>query len=186
MIVLAGGESRRMKRDKALLPLPGGTLIEWVVNRLQDYFHRVIISASPGQRLDFLPHPVVFDREQGQGPLLGIRTGLAASNLEVNFVIACDIPVIDTGLVKRIIAAGEEADIAVPVTASGRYEPLFALYKKSILPEIDRLLDCGTRKIIPLYSRCRTRTVPLPDGLQLANLNTPRDYRRFLKRFYSE
>jgi molybdopterin-guanine dinucleotide biosynthesis protein A len=185
LIVLAGGESRRMKRDKAVLPVPGGagtTLIEHVLSQVRDYFEAVIISASPGQRLDFLPHRIAVDPQPGQGPLMGIQAGLSASPYQTNFILACDIPDIDIDLVKRVTAAAHGCDIAVPVSAAGQYEPLFAVYRKSVLPKIETLLNSGTRQIIPLFSLCKTRTIPLPEGRRLSNLNTPEDYDKFIKR----
>jgi molybdopterin-guanine dinucleotide biosynthesis protein A len=189
LVVLAGGESRRMKQDKAVLPVPGGagaTLIEWVLAQTRDYFEEVIISASPGQRLDFLPHRIAVDPLLGQGPLMGIQTGLSASPYQTNFILACDIPDIDIDFLKRVTAAAHGYDIAVPVTAADQYEPLFAVYQKTVLPKIEALLTSGTRQIIPLFSLCKTRTIPLPNGQILPNLNTPRDYQNFLKLLYSK
>jgi molybdopterin-guanine dinucleotide biosynthesis protein A len=189
VIVLAGGRGRRMNADKARLTVPGGTLLERVLGQLAPYFDEVLVSASPGQKVDVGtaleragPKPkVVRDEAPGLGPLGGLQAGLKAARFDVCAVVACDIPDIEAKLLRQLVRAAARAEIAVPVTPDGEFEPLFAVYRRSVVAEIEKLLSCGERSLIPLFGRCRTATVPLGDAGRLRNLNTRRDYEEYLR-----
>ena len=185
-IVLAGGRGRRMKADKVRLPVPGGTLLECVVGQLAPHFDEVLISVSPGQALDLegLGGPklrLVRDEAPDLGPLGGVLAGLKAAANNTAAVVACDIPDIDVRFLRTLAAAAANAEIAVPVTPGGDFEPLFAAYTKAVIPEIEKLLDAGERSLIPLFGRCRTAAVPLGNAGWLRNLNTRRDYEDYLR-----
>jgi molybdopterin-guanine dinucleotide biosynthesis protein A len=181
LLILAGGDSRRMKKDKALLNVGGKPLIERVLAQLDSYFEDILVCVSKGQQFDFLSYKIIEDREQNQGPLMGIMSGMTAAHNEACAVFACDIPDIDLALLERLIKGAENQDIAVPVWPDGKYEPLFAVYKKTVLPEIQKLLDSGIRTIIPLFDRCKTRKITIKDAQWFKNLNTPEDYQNYLK-----
>ncbi len=169
-----------MKTAKALLPAPDRPLIDRVLAQLKGRFDEVLISVSRGRTLPGLPCRQVEDEIDGRGPIEGIRRGLGAASNEASAVIACDIPDIDLGFLGRLIRAAAGHEIAVPVTVRGEFEPLFAVYKKSVLPAVERLVASGENGLIPLFSMCKTRTIPLEDPSWLKNLNTPEDYARFL------
>jgi molybdopterin-guanine dinucleotide biosynthesis protein A len=181
LVILAGGESRRMKKSKALLPAPDRPLIERILTQVEGRFDEILISVSKGRTLPGLPQIQVEDEFPGRGPIEGVRCGVRAARHNAVAVIACDIPDIDIRFLARLIRAAEERDIAVPVTAAGDFEPLFAVYKKSVLPAVERLVATGNNSLIPLFSQCRTRTVPIKNPPWLKNLNTPEDYARFLR-----
>ena len=181
LIVLAGGRSRRMRAPKPLLPAPDRPLIERVLAQLDGRFAETLISVSKGGTLPGLPGRQVEDEVAGRGPIEGLRRGLAAASHPAAVVIACDIPDIDLGVLGRLMRAAAGVEIAVPVTPGGNFEPLFAVYKKAVLPVIDRLVASGENSLIPLFRACRTRTLPLADAAWLKNLNTPADYARFLR-----
>lgn len=199
-IVLAGGRGRRMRADKAGLDVGGRTLLEHVLGQIAPYFDEVLVSVSPGQR----PAPrsgggkprtarrnmfsgvsaptarFVEDETPGLGPLGGILSGLKTAGNDACAVVACDIPEIDLPLLRSLARAAREADIAVPVGPSGFYEPLFAVYRASLVPEIEALLSGGERSILPLFERCRTVVVRFEEAGRLGNLNTRGDYETYL------
>lgn len=181
LVVLAGGESRRMEKAKALLPAPDRPLIERILTQVEGRFDEILISVSKGRTLPGLPQVQVEDEFAGRGPIEGVRCGVRAARHNAVAVIACDIPDINLEFLARLIRAAEEREIAVPVSAAGDFEPLFAVYKKSALPAVERLVATGDNSLIPLFSECRTRTVPIEDPSWLKNLNTPEDYARFLR-----
>ncbi|NOR12597.1 MAG: NTP transferase domain-containing protein [Candidatus Aminicenantes bacterium] len=181
LIVLAGGSSRRMQWDKALLPAPEGTIIEHILNQLEEHFNEVLISVSSKEKFTFLKRRLIVDDKPDEGPMMGIKTALQASRNEKNFVIACDIPDIDLGFLQRLIREAEHSDIALPISPGGRKEPLFAVYSKSVLPEIEKLLDEGVLSLLPLFERCKVRYVPMGESVWFKNLNTRKDYKNFLK-----
>jgi len=180
LVLLAGGTSRRMKRDKALLPAPDRPLIEGVLARVTDLFAEIIVSVAPGRTYDFLPYLQVPDVVEGRGPMAGILAGLSAARHEAAFVLACDIPGLDRGFVGELIAASEGHDIAVPRTGKG-LEPLVAVYRKTTIPLIERLLADGKRSVLELYPLCRTKVVDIGNPAWLRNINTPLDFETYLK-----
>jgi molybdopterin-guanine dinucleotide biosynthesis protein A len=190
LILLAGGRSHRMKRDKACLPMPEGTLLERILLQVDGYFDEILISLSPGQRLSVSrgKSPAgrrpsfrrVEDAVPGQGPMAGILAGLKAASHEVCAVIACDIPDIRIGLMRRLVRRAEAFDVVVPVASDGLVEPLFGVYRRKITPKIGQLIATGSKSLLLLLDVVRTCRFPMGDSGWLKNLNTPEDYRRFL------
>ncbi|MGD2294270.1 MAG: molybdenum cofactor guanylyltransferase [Candidatus Aminicenantes bacterium] len=180
LIILAGGSSRRMKQDKALLPVADGTLIEYILQKLQGYFVDTLLSVSDPSKLQFLEQKIVVDEKPDCGPMMGIKTALAFSQTEKSFAIACDIPVFPSDLLVEILCAGKNHEIVVPVAADGHIEPLFALYSKSVQPRMEQLLNNGVRSLLPLMDRRNTHFIQMEsDSLQ--NLNTRQDYKAFIR-----
>jgi len=182
-IILAGGSSRRMGTDKSLLPIKSKPIVEHICEQLCDSFEQILISANEVGKLAFLGFEVVTDRQTGQGPLMGIASALEASENELNFVVACDIPDIDLKFVKRLLTEAQEADIVIPTTdGNEKLEPLFAVYRKSTLGVINEVLASGGRKISDVFSRCNVRYVKMKAG-QITNLNTMDEYEQFRKKY---
>ena len=183
-IVMAGGNSLRMGTDKGMLPIEDRPMIEVICEQLGGRFEQVLISADDVDKFAFLGCEIVPDKSPGHGPLMGIASALQASVNELNFVIACDIPRIDRGFIRRMLAEAtdSEADIVVPVTGDGKYEPLFAIYRKSAIDAINKVLSAGSRKITDVFALCNVSYVELGDAEWLVNLNTMDEYERFRKR----
>ena len=169
-----------MKQDKALLPVGEGTLIEYILAQIQSHFRDTILSVSESDKFIFLNQKLVVDEKKGYGPLMGIKSALAVSLHEKNFVMACDIPKIPLKLLDKILLKGQKFDIVVPVSTNGRIEPLFAVYSKSILPQMKRLIEDNIHSLLPLFDICKTGYVKLDTDSLLNNLNTKQDYENFL------
>jgi molybdenum cofactor guanylyltransferase len=182
-IILAGGRSSRMGADKSLLSVDGQPIIERICERLAGRFDQILISANEPEKLAFLGLEVVPDRIPGQGPLMGIASALEASTSELNFVVACDIPRMHIALVEEMLAEADRsgADVVVPMTGSEEYEPLFAVYRKSALEGINKVLSSGGRRISDIFAQCRVQYIKLNDAGWLNNLNTPAEYEEFRK-----
>ena len=185
-IIMAGGGSTRMGTDKSMLPIEGRPIIEKTCRRLAACFEQVIISANNADKFAFLGFEVVPDRVPEQGPLMGIASALEASANEINFVVACDIPNIEPGNIRRILseAAGSDADIIVPTNGNGRHEPLFAVHRKSALQAINKVLSSGGRKISDVFDLCKVKNIDL--GASLVNLNTMAEYEEYRKNHNDE
>lgn len=181
LVVLSGGSSRRMQWDKALLSAPEGTIVEHILKQLESHFDEVLISVSTKEKFAFLKRRLIVDEKPGEGPMMGIKTALKATKNERSFVIACDIPDIDLGFLQRLIQEAEHFDIALPISPGGRKEPLFAVYAKAVLPEMEKLLDNGVFSLLPLFERCKVQHVPIGENDWFKNLNTRKDYEDFLK-----
>lgn len=181
-IILAGGKSSRMGRDKSLLAADSLPLIGKIVCQLKDHFPEIIIGANDVEKYRFLNLPVITDLEEGKGPLMGIYSTLLSSKHEINFVVACDIPDLNMKYVKELIRQAKDYQIVVPTWKDGKHEPLFAVYTKSILNNVKNLLDAGQRKISLLFELVDVKYVPLPDEMNwYKNLNTMEDYKKYIK-----
>ncbi len=179
LVILAGGEGRRMGRPKALLPVGGTTLVEWMVRRLAPTCRHLLISARGPEQLPpgLRPHLVV-DRHPGAGPLAGIAAALAASPHDLVVVVACDMPRVTPALVRRLAAATAGVDAAVP-RIGGRPEPACAAYRRSAAATIDEALRQGRHRVAEVLSALAVRWLEAEDPALFTNLNTPDDLAAF-------
>jgi len=183
-VVMAGGESRRMGTDKSMLSVKGQSIIESICEQLRDSFDEIIISSNQVDKFAFLGLKVVSDKEPEQGPLMGIASALEASTNEYNFVVACDIPIINLNYVNRMLTEANEsqADIVIPVSGKEKYEPLFAIYSKRIIEAIHETLSSGKHKIIDVFPLCTVKHIEMDDTDWFININTKADYETFQKK----
>lgn len=179
-IVLAGGKSSRMGFDKSLLPVGGKPLIEQLFGQLRPHFKQIIVSADEKTKYPFLDVAVVPDEVPDQGPLMGIQSVLKASEHDLNLVVAGDMPRINIAAAKRLLRAAQTCDGAVARTAAGAIEPLFAVYRKTMLGAIESALASGKRRVRDAFQSCAIAYVDIGDAPWLTNLNTPEDYAAFL------
>ena len=180
-IILAGGESLRMGEDKYLLPVDGVPLIQHIINQLEGHFDELIIGANNPERFAFTGLRVVPDLEKDKGPLMGIYSCLKASSNDVNFITACDIPEMNTTLIHNMINLSSGYDIVVPLSESGNYEPLYAIYKKDLCSKAEQLLSNNNRRIIDLIKGAKVKTIDFKDCGWYQNLNVKEDYLNYLK-----
>ncbi len=182
-VILAGGKSRRMGRDKLLLPLEGERLLDRAVRRYGEVFSRVLVSVSGPERYPELGEARVFDLYPGSGPLAGLHAGLLAAGEDV-FLTGADMPFSSPEKALRLISlcAGKEAGVLTD--ADGRWEPLFGFYRRSLLPRAEALLAQGQRRMASLLAGADLREVSLgelgegADSRLLLNVNNPEDYEK--------
>jgi len=180
-IILAGGQSRRMQREKSLLPVNGRSLIETVIAQISPHFDEIIISTTAKDKFAFLNLPLIEDEMPGQGPLLAIMSALRVSAHTVNFILACDIPFIHIPFMREILSLAQAYDIVVPRYRDGKFEPLFAAYNRGIIPVIEKQLKRGDRKISSLFPACRTKFMAMDGQKWFCNLNTLKEYHDYLR-----
>ena len=179
-IVLAGGESRRMGREKALLEIAGRTLVEQMLGALRGLFPELVVSVAhsgPSPRLQReLTHfereydgefRVVPDPEDGQGPLAGLGAALEATSHDLSLVLAIDTPHVFLPLIDLLWreAEGSEAGGCVPVFER-RVQPLFAVYSRRVLGYIHKLLSIGDLKLCSLAESAAVRQLDLSGAAQ--------------------
>lgn len=179
-VIMAGGQNKRMGREKALLEKDNSTFIESLIKNLNNNFSEVIISSNNKETYEKFGCRVVNDLIPGQGPLMGIYSSLKSSESDVNFIIACDIPEINFSFIRRLIIESESADIVIPVIREGRFEPLFAVYKKSALSVMENALNSGHRKISVIFDKLNTKFIKVENFDWYCNINTPEDYKKYL------
>lgn len=181
--ILAGGQSTRMGRNKALLPWEGGTVIEAVASLVRGLFDHVLVVAADPEPYRFLGLPEARDHRPGLGPLGGVEAALRASPDPRVFIVACDMPFLSPDLIRHM-ASLPTAPAVVPYMA-GRPEPLHALYSRDALASVHSLLAEGERRVYALLDRLDVRRVEEDEVRRFgdpervfANLNRPEDYRR--------
>lgn len=187
--VLAGGKSRRMGEDKALLPFGGRPLGVWVAERVRQVCGKVVVVGDPTKYAGW-GFPVARDIFADSGPLGGIHAALCHSEADLNLVVGCDMPYVSPEFLEHLlqIAAETQADAVVPISAEYGYEPLCAVYKPSCLDRVEQALHAGHRRISEVFSALELRTVPPaewqpynPPGRLFQNLNTREDYEQALR-----
>lgn len=175
-VILAGGRSRRMGTDKALLKIDGEPLIRRLARQLERHVEQVLISARRVSDYSYLGYEVVPDRVPDLGPLGGIASALARSAHDLTLFVPCDLPGIPQDLVTRLLREARSADAVVPRREDGQVEPLFAVYRRRVLPSVNAALSRGARRVIAFHDACDLRTVDLAPGVALDNLNTRAAY----------
>ena len=187
-IVLAGGLSRRLGRDKALEPFEGEPLIRRVISRLSRFTDETVVVVNSKARGKELPLPhdaaIAVDIFPDSGSLGGIFTGLTAARNEWGFVVACDMPFLNTDLILHMLALRPDYDAVVPLL-NGYPEPTHAAYSSACLPHIQRRLEARELKIAGFFDDVRVRTLSEaevddldPERLSFFNVNTPEDLAR--------
>jgi molybdopterin-guanine dinucleotide biosynthesis protein A len=181
-IILAGGDSTRIGKDKSMLPIGGEPMIKHICDQLRPHFDQILVSSDDKSKYDFLDVEIIPDRLAGQGPLMGIASALKASANEVNFVIACDIPEVDMSFVRTMLRQVRNCDAVVPTTGPSQYEPLFAVYKKDVFTAAEDALLSGSSRIMDALTSCKVRYIELTGAQQIKNINTVNDYWEFVNR----
>lgn len=153
-VVLAGGRSTRMGRDKASLPFGGVPLLRRVVERLRPVVDEVIVVANDGAPAAGPGARVVADAFPGLGPLAGLHAGLRASGAERNLVVACDLPFASPALAVHLRDRAAGADAAIPLFR-GRPEPLHGVYRRGCLAVAEAQLRRGELALARFLERLR-------------------------------
>jgi molybdopterin-guanine dinucleotide biosynthesis protein A len=185
-VILVGGKSLRMGRDKALLQIAGKTFFDRVLDVFRESFDRIVLVGDRAERFAGYGLPVLPDIYPGSA-LGGLYTGLYHSATEHVFVGSCDLPFPNRAVVRHLCSLKSGFDAVVPTLEHG-FEPLFALYAKSCLEPMRELLESGNFCAYGYYPNVRVRYVQGEelahldrDGRSFVNVNTPEDFERIRK-----
>ncbi len=193
-IVLCGGESTRMGRSKAWLPIGEEFLLQRVVRVVGEAVGPVVVVAAEGQEVPPLPATVelVRDRIAGKGPLAGFLAGLEAfaDRVDAVYLSAGDMPFLRPGFVRRVVESLAEFDIAVP-RVDGRRHPLAGVYRTSVRAAAEGLLATRRAGPVHLFDVVPTRYLGPeafadvdPGCVSLRNVNTPEEYAAALEELW--
>ena len=178
-----------MGTSKALLLFDDEPLIVHVVATLQRLFADVVVVAAPEQDLPSMPVRLVSDEVAYQGPVGGIYYGLMATGSDAAFVTSCDSVFLNIDLIAHLLDQLPEHDVVVPHW-QGRFQPLHAVYRRSVSPLLAEQLARGQLRPVYLFDKVRLRRVDEdeirrfdPEGSSFYNMNTPEDYAEALKRW---
>ena len=184
-VVLCGGRSKRMGREKALIPCFGKPLVQWVAGRLAWAADPVFIASGEPGRLGELGYSEVPDERPDSGPLAGLIAGLRASPHDLVAAVAVDMPLMSPALLRLMAGLRSDEDAVVPIGRDGP-EPLHALYAQQVLPTLVSALGEGRLELRGSLAELRVREVEEkewreadPSGLFALNLNRPEDLAMF-------
>ncbi len=168
-IILAGGKNLRLGRIKALETISGKSLIERVVERLRPLSSQILIVTSPQQPELLVAGEVeiLVDLYSGQGPLVGIYTGLLASRSSHSIVVACDMPFLNTELLGYMLGLSGDFDAVIPRLEAGMIEPLHAVYSRSCLEEMKKRVEGKQLAVESFISAIRVRYVEQAESQRL-------------------
>jgi molybdopterin-guanine dinucleotide biosynthesis protein A len=161
-------------------------MLQRILRLLGEVVQPLVVVAAPGQDLPPLAADIrrAYDRQEGLGPLEGLRAGLSALGdlADAAYATSCDVPLLQPAFVRELIRQLGTYQVVVPLDGQF-YFPLAALYRTDVLPELETLLAAGQRRPVALYDRVATCRVPVaqlrafdPELQTLANLNRPEDY----------
>jgi len=180
-VIFAGGKSSRMGRDKALLPFGGySTLAEYQYRRLLPLFDRVVLSSKKA-KFPF-DAPLILDRDSDRSsPMVALASVLAAGSGAPIFVLSVDMPFVDASLIEKLYAtlANHPKSQVVLAHSTRGAEPLCALYRHKLLPEVETLLRKDEHRMHALIESVKSMEVHCDREGVFANLNTPQDYQRY-------
>jgi len=182
-VILAGGRSRRMGRDKALLPFGGyETLAEYQYRRLSRIFPRVLLSAKE----DKFPFqaPLIPDTSDESSPMVALASILSTVKSEAVFILGVDLPFVDEAVIGKLLEAfahHPEAEAVIPVSPQGP-EPLCALYARRLLPKIEASLRADMHRLQDLFESGEIIKILFDDAKAFANLNRPEEYEEAMRK----
>jgi molybdenum cofactor guanylyltransferase len=185
-LVLAGGSSSRMKRDKAALEYRGQSQLQRTLDLAQRHLREVFVSVRAAQTQDpsRAPHRLIIDSVPGEGPIVGIRSALAARPDAAWLVLACDLPFLSDAAIEQLLA---ERDPSLSATAfrsthDGLPEPLCAIWEPKAAAELAAHQAAGGNCPRKFLMRHAVKLLEPRDREALDNVNTPEEYADALRR----
>jgi molybdopterin-guanine dinucleotide biosynthesis protein A len=183
-IVLAGGKSIRLGRDKALETIGGRSLIEHVIGRLSLLGNEIIVVTSQTNTLPHIGVKQLTDIYIDKGPLGGIYSGLRAASCFYSLVVGCDMPLLNVALLRHIMELSPGFDVVIP-RVDDNVEPLHAVYSKSCLTSIEAALKQNRLQVQGFFHQVKVRYIEDaelkkfdPEHLSFFNINSLADLER--------
>jgi molybdopterin-guanine dinucleotide biosynthesis protein A len=189
-LVLSGGESSRMGREKGLVNLNGDPMVSYVVNSMLDLVDEIIISVGKGRAQLYdeyseIGFEIVEDNEPGFGPIQGVVSAMRKMRGDYVIVGPCDTPFLKPEICRLVLSKAEGKDGAVPIV-KGMYESLHGAYRKgTALKAFEDVLAKGAGRLVDVYDRLDIARVEEnelravdPELDSFWNLNEPDDLAR--------
>lgn len=175
-IILAGGKSSRMGTDKGLISYQNKPFVATIIQALEPIVTDIIL-VSNHSKYDAFKYKRVPDLIEDSGPVAGIYTGLEFSKTTYNLVLSCDVPLVKTHLLKRLVKEIEVGYDVVQFISKGKTTPLIALYKKQCAELFKKELENDEKRLQQVLNKLQVKTLSvLPeDEIYLKNINTPNE-----------
>ncbi|MBI1877241.1 MAG: molybdenum cofactor guanylyltransferase [Chloroflexi bacterium] len=183
--ILAGGQSKRMGRDKAFLKVGGCPVIERVLAQVGPLTDDLFISANSPEKYAHLRLPIMPDIYPDKAALGGLYSVIRAARHNNVLVVACDMPFLNAALLQYMIDLAPTADVIVPLISPPQPETLHAIYSKNCLPAIERRLLANQLRLIGFFDDVSVRYVERaeiasfdPEFRSFTNMNTPEEWQK--------
>jgi molybdopterin-guanine dinucleotide biosynthesis protein A len=175
-IVLAGGKSSRMGSDKGLIKIDNKTFVENVVAAMEPLVNEIII-VSNNPEYDQFGFYRVEDDIKDSGPLAGLYSGLKYSNSEFNLVLSCDIPIIKTEILEKLIEVDYKNYEVTQIESHNKTMPLIAIYQKQCMHKCLELLQQDERRLRVAVNQLKTKTIVIDSEYDpfVKNVNNKED-----------
>ena len=182
--ILAGGQSRRMGRNKSMLEINEVPVIRRIADTLDDIFSEVLIIANEKAEYEQMGLAVARDIHPGNDSLGGLHTAVTIAGSSHVFVVGCDMPLLQPALIHGMASLVDDWDVVVPIK-DDYPEPLCSFYGKKCAPHIESSISRGRLKMIGFHEQVRVRKVEEatwrlwdPQGISFLNANTPEEFER--------
>lgn len=175
-IILAGGKSARMGTDKGFVTFNNKQFVQYSIDALKPLVSNILI-VTDNKNYNVFGYQLVEDTFKNQGPVAGIYSGLTASKTENNLILSCDIPLIKTEVLKKLISVVDNDSEVIQIESNGKTMPLIALYKKSTATTFKNALLNDERRLRHVLKTLKTKHIKLEEASQKAtiNINTKED-----------
>jgi len=186
-IILAGGKSQRMKKNKVLLQINKKLVIESIVEKLKIVFDDIVIIGNLSLDCRFSGVKLVKDMVFEKGPLGGIYTGLSVSQSKYNFICGCDMPFLNINLIQYMVRKKTDYNVVIPKYGDC-FEPLHAVYSKSIIPVIKEKIEQGPYSIQSIFPKVKVKYITEKEMEKFGNwrkfffnINTPSQLKKAIR-----
>jgi molybdopterin-guanine dinucleotide biosynthesis protein A len=182
-IILAGGKNTRMGQYKALVEWRGKSLINWVLDAISPLCSEIIVSSN--DKVPVNPEVLIVpDRFTDIGPAAGIESGLYHSKTNLNIIVSCDTPMVNTDFFRYMIDNHGDFEISIPIH-DGINEPMIGIYNKSVQAKFEEAILRGQARPPSIIRSCRFQEILVSNDLNFyndnlfLNLNSPDDLKEF-------
>ncbi|QQY81005.1 molybdenum cofactor guanylyltransferase [Tamlana sp. s12] len=184
-LVLSGGKSSRMGTDKGFLSLNGKPFMQYSIDALKPLVSEIIIVSDHASH-DALNYKRVSDNIKNAGPVAGIAAGLEASKTDYNLVLSCDIPLIKTSILEKLIQNMDTDFDIIQIESNNKSMPLIAMYHKRCAPIFKNLVENNERRLRIAVNNCKVKNVVLnteEEQQSTMNVNTQEELKQLKHAF---
>ena len=169
-IILAGGKSSRMGTDKGFLLLNEKPFMQYSIDALKPLVSEIII-VSDNADYDVFGLKRINDITKNAGPVAGISAGLEASSTECNLILSCDIPLINSEILQKLIDNIDDTSQIIQIESRGKSMPLIALYKKQVTKTFNTFLQANERRLRVAIKSCISKNIVLEKKNEFSTMN---------------
>ncbi|MEW4922800.1 molybdenum cofactor guanylyltransferase [Algibacter sp. 2305UL17-15] len=169
-IILAGGKSSRMGTDKGFLMLNNKPFVQYSIDALKPLVSEILI-VSDDSKYDVFGLKRVNDTLKDAGPVSGIYSGLEASSSEYNLILSCDIPLITSEILQKLIDTIDDTSEVIQIESNSKTMPLIALYKRSVKDKFYEFLQNDERRLRIAVNACKSKNVALEKEHEFSTMN---------------